>query len=403
MSDAIAERLRQVAGRVEHDEGGIPRALPNDGAEAAAVLGLAHAEGWRARVEGAGTWCPTDAPADLALATTNLTRIKQLAPGDLVATVEAGLAMTDLDRALAPHGVEVALDPPGAPERTLGSVLATATAGPRRQAVGPTRDHVLGLAVATGDGRAVRAGGTVVKNVAGYDLAKLAVGSFGAFGVITEASLRLRTRPARRLSMLVTGGFDPLFDAGRSLAGLAIDFGAIELASPGLTGGPDWTLAIQLAGTDELVASMAERVRAATPALSWLEARDDAARQLADALAQGALDGPVTLRLGALADAIPELLHQLGEVVPEGRLSAGLGRGGVRWTGEAQARAIGELRQRAAALEVPITLERAPWPVRRAAGHFGAYREGVGRLTAKLRDVFDPSRVLLVPLEAGDG
>ena len=93
-------------------------------------------------------------------------------------------------RALAAQRLWLAIDPPGRPERSVGSVAATATAGPLREGFGPVRDHVLGCTVVTGDGRIVRAGGRVVKNVAGFDLAKLHVGGFGAFGITTSASAR---------------------------------------------------------------------------------------------------------------------------------------------------------------------------------------------------------------------
>src|SRR5690606_14715546 len=127
------------------------------------------------RVEGCGTWLQTDAPADLAISTRALDQIASLAPADLVATVQAGTTIETLRRRFADQRMWLALDPPGRPERSIGSVVATATAGPLRNGSGPVRDHVLGCTIVTGDGRIVRAGGRVVKNVAGYDLTKLQV------------------------------------------------------------------------------------------------------------------------------------------------------------------------------------------------------------------------------------
>ena len=159
------------------------RAPRPDSADALSlVCRLAHDEGWKIRVEGHGTWLAADAPADLAVSTRALDRVLSVSPADLVATVQAGTPIEALRRRLADEGMWLALDPPGRPERSLGSVVATATAGPLRHGFGPVRDHVLGCTVATGDGRLVRAGGRVVKNVAGYDLTKLQVGGFGGFG-----------------------------------------------------------------------------------------------------------------------------------------------------------------------------------------------------------------------------
>jgi hypothetical protein len=114
------------------------------------------------------------------------------------------------------------------------------------------------------------------------------------------------------------------------------------------------------------------------------------------------LGGSTTLRLGVLQPGLDELLDLLGETLGEGLTTAGAGSaGGLRWSGEADAAAILELRQRVAVQEIPLTLERAPWPLRRAVGHFGAWRAGVGQLVGRLRDTFDPGSRFAVALEAG--
>jgi hypothetical protein len=82
-------------------------------------------------------------------------------------------------------------------------------------------------------------------------------------------------------------------------------------------------------------------------------------------------------------------------------VSAAPGAGVIRWTGDGPPDRLRALRRAAAAREIPMTLERAPWPIRRALGHFGAYREGVGQVVARLRDSFDPGKCLSVALEGG--
>jgi len=109
----------------------------------------------------------------------------------------------------------------------------------------------------------------------------------------------------------------------------------------------------------------------------------------------------VTLRLGALQDGLDDTLDLVAGVLDEGLVTAGAGStGGIRWSGEANVAALRSLRRSAAAREIPITLERAPWDLRHALGHFGAYREGVSQLVGRLRGTFDPSGVLSVALEA---
>src|SRR4029450_1991545 len=106
---------------------------------------------------------------------------------------------------------------PGRPDRTVGSMVASATAGPLRQGFGAVRDHILGCTVATRHGRLVKAGGRVVKNVAGYDLTKLQVGGFGGFGIIAELHLRLRALPRADVTLVAHGARDALSSAARDL------------------------------------------------------------------------------------------------------------------------------------------------------------------------------------------
>lgn len=400
MNRALLDSVRRVSPGAAPAPDGIPRATPRSLDELAHVVGLAANEQWRIRVEGRSTWCPADAPADLAISTAALDAIPAVAPADLVATAQAGVPLSALGRTLASHGVWLVIDPPGHPDRSLGSVLATATAGPLRHAAGPVRDHVLGVTVVTGTGAVVRAGGRVVKNVAGYDLTKLAVGGFGAFGIVVEAHLRLRALPAAQATLLARASLGEALDLALAVASCGADLAALELLSPGLTGAPLWTLLVRILGTETGVQGAAARARGAGG--QWQEADGSAARGIGQAVSRAALDAPVSLRLGVLPDGLPEALDLLGRFLDTGLVSAAAGRGGIRWSGAASAGAIRSLRHQAAEREIPLTLERAPWPLRQAVGHFGAYREGVGRLTARLRDVFDPRRLLVVPLDGAE-
>ena len=400
MSNIVAERLTRLLGPegVERDPRGLPRAVPESDDALVLVCQAALDEGWKIRIEGNGTWLPADAPADLALSTRELTRITSVNPADLVATVQAGVTMEALRAALLPHRLWLAVDPPGRPDRTIGSVVATGTAGPLRHGFGPVRDQVLGCTVVTGDGRLVAAGGRVVKNVAGYDLTKLHAGGFGAFGVITDLHLRLRAQPAVDLTLLAHGGRLDLLDAGRRAMASGISTIALELLSPTLAATPDWTLAVRLSGTAEGVAAETARLGAET-GIRWEAATAERAATLWNLVARAPLGGGIVIRLGTPADGLEPLLDILLAHLGEGLLAAGITSGAVRWAGEAEAPRLRALRQLLATREVPLTLERAPWPVRRSVGHFGAYREGVGPLVGRLRDTFDPRQSIAVALE----
>jgi glycolate oxidase FAD binding subunit len=144
---------------------------------------------------GARTQWETGGPAPAAQEVRAPAGIVSYEPADMTVTVGAGTTCAELDAALAPRGQEVPLDP-RSPEATVGGVLACGLSGVRRLRQGPLRDHVLEVRVLLADGRRIKGGGPTVKNVTGYDLPRLFVGSFGTLGVIEQVTLRCRPRPA---------------------------------------------------------------------------------------------------------------------------------------------------------------------------------------------------------------
>jgi FAD/FMN-containing dehydrogenase len=124
----------------------------------------------------------------VVLSTLSLNRVVAHRHGDLTATVEAGARLDDVNRELARHGQWLPLDPPWSDRATIGGIVATNDAGPRRHRYGTPRDLIIGIEIARADGVRAKAGGIVVKNVAGYDLARLMTGSFGSLALITSAT-----------------------------------------------------------------------------------------------------------------------------------------------------------------------------------------------------------------------
>lgn len=402
MTRPIFEALKAIAGEAVSGGGDqLPRVAPSSPDAVASVMGHAFEQRWRVRVEGRGTWMPADAPADLVITTERLDRLATVAPADMVATTQSGATIRSLRTALAAHRVWLPLDPPGSPDRTVGSILATGTAGPLRHRFGPVRDHVLGTTIVTGDGRIVRSGGVVMKNVAGFDLTKVQIGGFAAFGIIAEVNLRLRALPTSRETLVARGALEPLTEAARAIVDANVDLSLLELCSPSLSSSGAWSLLAQALGTSAGVAAEVERARAVSGIeLTTLE--PDRADRLLAALAEGMLESPVVVRAGVLAPSTPDLVDEIGETIGHSRLSASLGAGGLRWAGNPTPAHLRALRARLAEREIPVTVERAAWSFRRAVGHFGAFREGVRPLTERVRAVFDPGRLLVSPLEAQD-
>jgi len=376
---------------------GVPRVAPDSPDAVALLLGTAREEGWRVRIEGAGTWMPSDAPCDLALTTRRLDRVPAIEPQDLSATAEAGIGFDLLRHQLADRGVWLAIDPPGLGGRSVGSVVATATTGPLRQGFGPVRDHLL-VTFVTGDGRIVQSGGRVVKNVAGYDLTKLEAGGFGAFGVIVLVHLRLRALPRVDQTLVLEGSRDDLTQVADDIAAAGLAPAALELVSPALARRERWVLAVRLAGSAALVAGDEAGLRAATGG-RLTPLRSEEAHLFWTRAAEGIAARPVAFRIGGLPDSSDELLDLLQHQVGDEWIAASPGVGALRWAGETTVDRLRRLRRTLAGLEVPLTLERAPWAVRSAVGHFGAYREGVGPLVTGLRRTFDPGEAFVVAVE----
>lgn len=403
---SLVERVRALLG---HDAvlddsrtpDGVPRVAPDSPDAVALLLGTARSEGWRVRIEGSGTWMPSDAQADLALTTRRLDRVPSIQPQDLTATAEAGIGFDALRQQLADNGAWLALDPPGLAGRTLGSVVATATAGPLRHGFGPVRDHLLGVTFVTGDGRLIQSGGRVMKNVAGYDLTRLQAGGFGAFGVIVLVHLRLRALPRMDQTFLLEGSREDLSRVADDINAAGLSLATLELVSPSLARRSRWALAVRLAGSAPLVAAEEAGLRSATGGL-LATLRAEEAHAFWMRAAEAFATRPVTFRIGGLPDSSDELLDLIQHQVGDEWVSASPGVGTLRWAGEATVERLRHLRRALAALEVPLTLERAPWSLRRAVGHFGAYREGVGPLVAGLRHTFDPGNALAVAADSDD-
>ena len=165
--------------------------------ELGAALRAAAEAGTPVRFRGGGTKAGWTRPAPreaIELSTTGLNEIVEHNVGDLTAVLEPGVLLADAQATFAKAGQMLALDPPDG-GATVGGVVATADTGPLRARYGSPRDVVVGMRVALSDGTLAKSGSKVIKNVAGYDIAKLFAGSFGTLGAIVELSVRLHPLP----------------------------------------------------------------------------------------------------------------------------------------------------------------------------------------------------------------
>ncbi len=204
-------------------EGRTPEAavFPGTVEEVAAVVAQASAAGAAIMPWGGGTAIAVGEPpprAGIVLGLRRLARVLEHEPGDLTVTAQAGLTLSSLQDALRARGQWLSLDPPDAERATVGGLIAANAAGPRRHLYGTVRDLLIGVTIVTADGGIVRGGGKVVKNVAGYDLPKLFIGSWGTLGVVVDATFKLRPLPDDE--RLLAARFDRLKDCGAAVRAL---------------------------------------------------------------------------------------------------------------------------------------------------------------------------------------
>ena len=199
------------------------------------VLELAHRNRWSVCAAGSGGFLIASlrrAPVQVVLSTRELDEIEHYQPADLVLTAGAGTPLAKIRERAAREGQFLALDPAAGPDATIGALAASASMGPLVPGFGRAKDLVLGATLVTGSGRVLELGGRVVKNVAGFDLLKLAVGSGGRLGVITQVSVRLHGVPATDSLGVYRGSASELVKAARALATAPEMPASLELLCP---------------------------------------------------------------------------------------------------------------------------------------------------------------------------
>ena len=210
--------------------------------QAAAALRSASADGQRVRIVGGATksrWGRSHAPYEVELHAGGLDSILAHNAGDMTATLQAGVPLAAAQEAFAQAGQMLSLDPPragqdgidGADGATLGGIVATGDSGPLAHRYGGPRDLIVGATVALADGTVAKSGGTVIKNVAGYDIAKLMAGSFGTLGLILSVNVRLHPRSERTATVVGTAD-DPrtLHAAAHALATAPAELEALDVS-----------------------------------------------------------------------------------------------------------------------------------------------------------------------------
>jgi glycolate oxidase FAD binding subunit len=405
-------------GLVEAAEGSYPVdgvaarfvARPRSVEDAGQVLAAAAADGLAVAFAGGGSKLGLGNPperVDLEVQTHGLNQILEHAAGDLVVRAQAGVPLADLQAALAPAGQWLALDPPE-PRATVGGVVAANASGPRRLRYGTVRDLIIGITVVLADGTVAHAGGKVVKNVAGYDLAKLFCGSLGTLGMVVEAIFRLHPLPAA--TAVVTVQVENPTQAGRAVQRLrrsALEPSAAELVVgewgwPGrltvVFEGIEPGVEAQAAAAVELLGQVGE---AAVAGPGRTEAALNQLGALPFEKAEFALKAtfPPAELAGVLGDLMGGRFHLAGPVSAHAAtgvlwMASGLREGDLPVDSQAfsmTVREVTEARERLAARGGSLVLVKASPELKRAVDVWGPASDAIG-LMRRVKERFDPDR-----------
>lgn len=346
------------------------------------------------RVVGAGSWLDAgyscSATARLQIGET--TGVVEYEPGDLTLTARAGTPLHEIARTTAAERQWLTLDPAGAEHATLGAVIATGSWGPLASAFGTPRDHVLGCEFVTGRGDIVRAGGRVVKNVAGFDLVRLVTGAWGTIGAITEVTVRLRALPEveRTLAVRIGEGAAAAQRAWRWMRHGEYAPLAAELLSPSLARrlavGAETTLLVRLGGNGAFLEAAQRGVHHMGDAT---EVDASCWTSLADADPAGSL----SFRASTLPASGAELWRRIADLAERagGMARATVGRGVVRCVMPMTADApVSDLAALFADTNVTWVAERLDARLWSSL----AARRAPDALSERVRRAFDPDGVL---------
>lgn len=349
------------------------------------------------RPVGTGTrrdWAGPDT-STVDLDTTGLDRIVEHNPGDFTAILQAGVPLERAQAAFAAAGQWLAIDPPS-PGGTIGGLVATADSGPARHHYGAMRDLVIGATVVLADGTVAASGGKVIKNVAGYDIAKLFTGSYGTLGLIASVSVRLHPRPTRTVTL--TGGTtDParLAAAVARLAAAPLEALALDAWWRGDTGG----VLVRFTGV-----AASEQASRARPLLAGLDdvstVEDDGALWERQRAGQRCTDGAVVKVSGRPS----ELVRVIGAARAVGAELVSRAGLGLSWLALRPGDGV-DLAVRVAAIRAAVApracvvldgAARVPDPVPPLA-------PGLATLTRRVKDRFDPGGIFRPGAFVGGG
>lgn len=411
------EVVRQQEILQAHAPGISPDCLvyPNTQEQLGEIVACACENNWKVLPCGAASklsWGNLVEGISIVVSTERLNRLIDHAIGDLTVTVEAGMPFAELQKILATANQFLALSPAYPAKATLGGIVACADTGSLRQRYGGVRDMLLGLSFVRADGKLAKAGGRVVKNVAGYDLMKLFAGSFGTLGIVSQVTFRVYPLPPSSETVMLTGEEGAIEEATKTLLASALTPTSVDLLSTQLVDtlratclqglGRGIGLLVRFQSVMASVKEQAARLQSVGQKLSLqsssFSGSDDAElwRKLQEQMQPPHTNSAVTCKIAVSPTTATAILAQLDALVPQSvmaQIYAGSGLG-VLWLDSADVRP--ETLQKMRSLLVSqggfLTILEAPVTFKQQLDVWG-YAGNALDLMRSIKKQFDPQNI----------
>ncbi|MFM2064642.1 MAG: hypothetical protein RLZZ507_4313 [Cyanobacteriota bacterium] len=297
---------------------------PHTQEQLAAVMATANRNKWRVLPCGSASklnWGGLGKNIDIIISTDRINQLIEHAVGDLTVTVEAGIKFGEIQEILAKSRQTLALDPSFPHSATIGGIVATADTGSLRQRYGGVRDQLLGITFIRADGQIAKAGGRVVKNVAGYDLMKLFTGAYGTLGIISQVTFRVYPLPETSATVILTGKAEAISQAATILQSSELTPTQADLISSQLVSdlglGNGIGLIVRFQSISESVKEQSNRILAIGQQLglngviSLAENEASLWQRLPETIHDAVNNSQITCKIGVLPTAAVEVINQI--------------------------------------------------------------------------------------------
>lgn len=422
--NAIAQKLESIVGTdsvVEWEnidaalrerssaEKGACLVYPNTSEQLAEVVATAYQHRWALLPCGGGSklhWGGVPTGIQLIVSTARLNTLIDRAVGDLTVTVEAGMKLASLQNILASAGQFLAIDSAYPDLATVGGTIATGNTGSWRQRYGGVRDQVLGISFVRADGQVAKAGGRVVKNVAGYDLMKLFTGSYGTLGIVSQVTFRVYPKSLASGTVVLTGNREAIAKVTQTLIGSELTPTAADVLSPDVVkqlniGGEMGSIARFQSGA-ESVEEQSTRLLEIGEKLGLKSSRyadadeDDLWQRLTEIMQESDRAGAIACKIGVRPTEAVATLAKFDELTGGsgvGQIHASSGLGGLRFDCEDAKEQVLQMRQVCQSNGGFLTILSAPVEVKQQLDVWG-YTGNALELMRKIKKQFDPENIL---------